>query len=122
MNKFDTLYNKIINECGSVIENNTLDLETDGSVIKEWNRGNFKVSIILKDLENGPAYTFILGKIDENGNIIDWPYYECEKTYPVLDDAIKAAEEAIISFNEDEEDENYSEDIVDNVYPKNNYM
>lgn len=108
--KFDTLFNKIINECKLINEEESPWKNEE--YVYEWIRHDFKVVIAKNTEDDGSvSYEFILGKIDrDTDKVYDWPYFESSNEFETMEEAIDAAEDYIRDLEYDEDNDGLDDD------------
>ena len=62
---------------------------------------NFKIVIVEISENDDVYYEYIIGKLDETGNIIDWPLFESSDEFESIDLAKAAAEDYVIDYVND---------------------
>ena len=94
--KFDLLFEDIANKLNITVPS-PYD-ETVEEYVHEYIRHDFKVVIVKVTDDTGTFFEFMLGKIDKDGNLIDWPYFESSNEFETVDEAINAAEDYIYDY------------------------
>ena len=69
--------------------------------VKNYVNGDFKVVIVKVTDEAGEYFEYMLGRIDENGEVIDWPYFESSDEFETIEQAIEAADDYILDYEDD---------------------
>lgn len=106
--KFDLLFEDIANKLNINVPS-PYD-ETVEEYVHEYIRHDFKVVIVKVTDDTGTFFEFMLGKIDKDGNLIDWPYFESSNEFETIDKAINAAEDYIYDYEDEHSHENYNFD------------
>ena len=107
-NKFDLLFENIVNELNINVPS-PYDEKVE-EYVHEFIRHDFKVVIAKVTDDEGTFFEYLLGKIDADGNLIDWPYFESSNEFETKDEAIEAAEDFIYDYEEEHTHENYNFD------------
>lgn len=95
--KFDLLFE-------TIAENFDISSESpykNEEYVKNYVNGDFKVVIVKVTDEAGEYFEYMLGKIDENGEVIDWPYFESSDEFETIEQAIDAADDYILDYEDD---------------------
>ena len=104
--KFDLLFEDIMAQCNDCLKS-PYDNE---EYIKEYINGDFKVVIVKVSDESSEYFEYMLGRLDENGKVVDWPYFESSDEFETIEAAVEAADDFILDY----EDDVYNQD--DDVY------
>ena len=95
--KFDLLFE-------TIAENFDISSESpypNEEYVKEYINGDFKVVIVKTTDNTGEYFEYMLGKIDGNGKVIDWPYFESSDEFETIEQAIEAADDYILDYEDD---------------------
>ena len=106
--KFDLLFEDIMSQCNDCLKS-PYDNE---EYIKEYVTDGFKVVIVKVSDDAGEYFEYMLGRLDENGNVTDWPYFESSDEFETIEAAVEAADDFILDYNDDvynQDDEVYGE-------------
>ncbi len=95
--KFDLLFEEIQNN----IQVNEFEPYSNEEYVKEYINGDFKVVIVKTTDEAGEYFEYMLGKIDANGKVIDWPYFESSDEFETVEAAVDAADDYILDYEDD---------------------
>lgn len=67
----------------------------------EINDNNYKIVIVKVTEDDSIYYEYMIGTLDNDGNIIDWPLFESSNNFETDTEARSAAEDYIIDYEND---------------------